>query len=217
MKTAHIKNYSSGSYPLTYSVEYPKKLSRLTTFFRLILAIPIVVIVSIVLAAEPFTNDVGTIVYYVAGTLSSVGFATALLLIFRYKYPRWWFDFHSEAYRFITRVSVYILLLRDEYPSTDEQQAVKLNIAYPDVQNDLNRLLPLVKWLLAFPHYLVLLALWMVAIPVLVVSWFAIMITGRYPRALFDYIVSVQRWGLRVWAYVSLLATDKYPPFTFSN
>ena len=226
MTTDEVKNYSvddnqkedsGSSYPLTFSVKYPEKLSRLTTFFRLFMAIPIAIIVSIVLGAEPVLGEGVNVVYYVAGTLSSIGFATALLIIFRYKYPRWWFDFHLEAYRFSTRVSVYVLLLRDEYPSTDEHQAVKLDIAYPDVQNDLNRFFPLIKWLLAIPHYIVLFALWIVSIPVVVVAWFAILITGKYPRPLFDYIVNVQRWGLRVWAYVSLLATDKYPPFTFSN
>ena len=137
-----------------------------------------------------------------------------LLIVFRQKYPRWWFDWNVALAKFENRVGAYIFLLRDEYPSTDEEQAVHVEIPYPDVPNELNRFLPLVKWILAIPHYIALVVLGVIALVVLVISWFAILITGRYPRGLFDYMVGVGRWYLRVTAYMLLLTTDKYPPFS---
>jgi hypothetical protein len=139
-----------------------------------------------------------------------------LMVLFRQKYPRWWFDWNLELTRFSTRVWVYAALLDDRYPSTDEQQAVRLDLRYPDVPSELNRWLPLVKWLLAIPHYIVLAFLGLAALVSVVVAWFAILFTGRYPRALFEFVVGVGRWALRVSAYAFLLTTDRYPPFTLS-
>ena len=135
------------------------------------------------------------------------------MLLFRRKYPRWWFDWNVELTRLATRVGAYSLLLRDEYPSTDEAQAVRLNLDYPDAEHDLNRWLPLVKWLLALPHYIVLTVLALFALVLVIIAWFAILFTGRYPRGIFDFVVGVTRWGLRVQAYAFLLVTDRYPPF----
>jgi hypothetical protein len=138
------------------------------------------------------------------------------MIIFRQRYPRWWFDFSRELTRFEARVGAYAALLTDQYPSTVEEQSVHLDIDYPDVEQDLNRWLPLVKWLLAIPHYIVLAVLWAVAVVVIVIAWFAILFTGSYPRSLFDYVVGVARWSLRVQAYAFLLVTDRYPPFSLS-
>ena len=140
---------------------------------------------------------------------------TVLMLLFRRKYPRWWFDWNRELYRFGARVGSYVLLLRDEYPSTDEEQAVHLEIDYPDA-TQLNRWLPLVKWLLAIPHYIVLALLSVASFLAVIVAWFAILLTGRYPTSLFDYNVGVARWWLRVSAYAFLLVTDRYPPFSLA-
>jgi hypothetical protein len=182
------------SYAARLTIDYPERLSRLTTFFRLIWVIPIAII---------------------QGLLSGgLWFATLLMIVFRVRYPRWWFDFARELTCFGTRVGAYVALLTDRYPSTVEEQSVHLEIDYPDVERGLNRWLPLVKWLLAVPHYIVLLVLWLVAIVAVVLAWFAILVTGRYPRALFDYIVGVSRWTLRVNAYAFLLVTDRYPPFS---
>jgi hypothetical protein len=136
------------------------------------------------------------------------------MIVFRQRYPRWWFDFARELARFGARVGSCIALLTDRYPSTVEEQAVHLELDYPDVERDLNRWLPLVKWLLAIPHYIVLAFLWLGVVFVWIIAWFAILITGRYPRALFDYVVGVGRWSLRVHAYALLLLTDRYPPFS---
>ncbi len=87
-----------------------------------------------------------------------------------------------------------------------------VDVAYPDATR-LNRWLPLVKWLLAIPHYIVLGFLGVAAFFVILIAWFAILFTGRYPRSMFDFVVGVLRWGLRVSAYAFLLTTDEYPPF----
>ena len=148
-----------------------------------------------------------------AGAGGILFLAPLLLIVFRQKYPRWWFDWNLNFARFENRVFSYLLLLRDEYPSTDEEQAVQLEFRYPDARNDLNRWLPLVKWLLAIPHYVVLFFLGIAAFVCVVISWFAILFTGRYPQALFDFVVGVMRWGNRVQGYALVLITDRYPPF----
>jgi len=194
-------------YPLQFDVEYPDTLNRWTTAFRLILALPLLILLALL-----GSTTIGARFGLVGGT-SVVFFPTVLLLVLRYKYPRWWFDFGLALLRFEARATAYLFLLRDEYPSVDEDQHVHLEVPYPDVPVELNRWLPLVKWLLAIPHYIVLLALDIAAIVVAIVAWFAILFTGRYPEALFRFVVNVARWSLRVTAYAFLLTTDRYPPF----
>ncbi len=197
-------------FPLTFDVDYPEReLNRWTTAFRLILAIPIVIVVALLAAlAGPHFGFAGPTVVLFLPTL--------LLILFRRKYPRWWFDFGLQLLRFETRVTSYLFLLRDEYPSVDDEQAVHLGVPYPDASRELNRWLPLVKWLLAIPHYVVLLFLYIAAVVVAIIAWFAILFTGRYPRGIFDFIVGVNRWNLRVVAYAFFLSTDRYPPFSLS-
>ncbi len=212
----------SESYPARLAIDYPEKLDRLTSFFRLIWAIPIVIIVSLLSATSTSTvtivRESGEVVSKATssggGIAAGLFFATLLMILFRQRYPRWWFDFARELTRFEARVGAYLALLTDRYPSTVEEQSVHLEIDYPDVERDLNRWLPLVKWLLAIPHYIVLAVLGFVAIFAIIIAWFAILFTGRYPQALFDYVVGVGRWGLRVQAYMALLVTDQYPPFS---
>lgn len=204
-------------YPARLDIDYPQKLDRLTTFFRLIWVIPIVIIYSLLTATgnETVMTETGREVTGTGGGITAgLWIATILMIVFRVRYPRWWFDFARELTRFGARIGAYLALLTDQYPSTVEEQAVHLEIDYPDVERDLNRWLPLVKWLLAIPHYIVLVALWLVAIVAVVVAWFAVLITGRYPRPLFDFVVGVNRWSLRVSAYAFLLVTDRYPPFS---
>ena len=206
------------------NIDYPEKLDRVTTFFRLIWAIPIVIIVSLLSAAATETitvvTEAGEIVSKVTRTGGGIAgglfLATMLMIVFRLRYPRWWFDFARELTRFEARVGAYMALLSDRYPSTVDEQSVHLEIDYPDVEQDLNRWLPLVKWLLAIPHYIVLAVLFLVVIFVVVIAWFAILLTGRYPRGLFDFVVGVGRWSLRVQAYAFLLVTDRYPPFSLN-
>ena len=201
-------------YPVQLSVDYAEKpLNRLSTFFRLIAIIPVVIVLILVTGGSGNIEDIEL---SAAGAGGAIVFATLLMILFRRKYPRWWFDWNLALLRFTTRVEAYLLLLRDEYPSTDEEQAVHLEIAYPDTERDLNRWLPLVKWLLAIPHYIVLFFLVLAVIVLVIISWFAILFTGRYPRGLFNFVVGTMRWSIRVEAYAFLLVTDRYPPFNFS-
>jgi hypothetical protein len=203
----------SAHQPIRLSVDYPERdLNRLTTFFRLIVAIPIVIVLSSVAGGTwQWSYDNGKTAAAAAGGL--LFFGPLLMILFRQKYPRWWFDFNLQLTRFSTRVSSYLALMSDRYPSTDEEQAVHLDLDYPNVKQDLNRWLPLVKWLLAIPHYVVLFFLGIAAVFTVIFAWFVILFTGRYPRSLFDYVEGVMRWGLRVEAYALLLVTDTYPPF----
>ncbi len=194
-------------YAARLTIDYPGQLDRLTTLLRAIWVLPIAVILSVVTANGDGARTGGAL-------FGGLWLATMLMLAFRVLYPRWWFDFARELTRFGGRVGAYVALLTDRYPSTIDEQSVHLEIDYPDVQRDLNRWLPLVKWLLAVPHYIVLVPLWIGALVAIVLAWFAILITGRYPQALFEYVVGVSRWSLRVSAYAFLLVTDRYPPFS---
>jgi len=206
-------------YPATLDVDYPDRpLNRLTTFFRAFTIIPIAIVLTTVSGAtEVYSGGTGSTTRVVVVSAGGLLFAGPLLMIlFREKYPRWWFDWNLELTRFSTRVSLYGALLDDRYPSTDEQQSLRLDLRYPDVPNDLNRWLPLVKWFLAIPHYIVLFFLGIAAFVCVVIAWFAILFTGRYPRGLFDFVVGFGRWALRVGAYAFLLTTDRYPPFSLA-
>jgi hypothetical protein len=198
------------AFPAVLEIDYPdRELNRLTTFFRLITIIPIAIILALISGSTAYERSAKVVVE--AGGI--VFGATVLMLLFRQKYPRWWYDWNLAFTKFNTRVCAYLALLRDEYPSTDDEQAVHVGIPYPDAAHELNRWLPLIKWLLALPHYIVLCVLCVAALFCVIVAWFVILFTGRYPRALFDFVVGVFRWGLRVSAYAFLLTTDRYPPF----
>jgi hypothetical protein len=205
------------AYPATLEIDYPdRELDRLTTLARLLTVIPIAVVLGLVMGPSPGASSASCQPHHVFAAGGFVSAATALMLVFRQKYPRWWFDWNLALARFATRVMAYLALLRDEYPSTDQEQAVHLEIPYPDATRDLNRWLPLVKWLLALPHYVALAFVGIAAIVCVVMAWFAILFTGRYPRPLFAFVVGSFRWSLRVAAYAVLLTTDRYPPFALS-
>jgi Domain of unknown function (DUF4389) len=198
------------THPVQFSVDYPDRpLDRLTTGFRILTVIPIAIVLSVVTGATWQSNH-GDVVIGAAGLLF---LGPLLMILFRQKYPRWWFDWNRELLRFSNRVSAYVALMDDRYPSTDEEQSVHLDFPYPDAPQQLNRWLPLVKWFLAIPHYVVLLFLTIAAFVAVVVAWFAILFTGRYPRPLFDFVEGVIRWSNRVTGYALILVTDQYPPF----
>ncbi|MGH2939114.1 MAG: DUF4389 domain-containing protein [Solirubrobacterales bacterium] len=202
-------------YPVHFAVDYPERpLDRLTTFFRLIWAIPIFIVLALIEGGGYAWG--GGKADGLAATAGLVVLPTLLLIVFRQKYPRWWFDWNIELMRFSARVGVYLALMDDRSPSTDEQQAVHLDFSYPDTAKDLNRWLPLVKWLLAIPHYVVLFFLYVAAFFVVIAAWFAILFTGRFPRGMFNFLVGVGRWTNRVIAYAHVLVTDRYPPFRLS-
>jgi hypothetical protein len=200
-------------YPVRFSVDYPDRpLDRLSSAFRLIVALPILGVLAVVSGSSAIWSNGGRQVAAGAGGLLFLG--PLLLIVFRRKYPRWWFDWNVELQRFTSRVVAYLALMDDRYPSTDEEQSVHLEYRYPDAARDLNRWAPLVKWLLAIPHVVALLLLWVAAAGSVLVAWFAILFTGRYPRRLFDFVEGVMRWEQRVVAYAVILTTDDYPPFS---
>ena len=200
-------------YPVQFSVEYPDRpLNRLTTFFRVFVAIPILILLGTV-SAETWQWSSGKATTIAAGAGGLLFFAPLLMIVFRQKYPRWWFDWNLELLRFSNRVGIFLTLMDDRYPSTDEQQSVHLEYPYPDVARDLNQWLPLVKWFLAIPHYIVLFFLDIGLVVVVIIAWFAILFTEQYPRGIFDYVEGVIRWHNRVIGYALVLVTDRYPPF----
>ena len=210
---AQVEYRERVGYPVQFSVDYPDRpLSRLSTAFRILLVIPIWIVLTTVSGYVVFTVPSHTygITYIPALTGGVLFFAPLLMILFRRKYPRWWFDWNLELQRFTNRVTVYLSLMDDRYPSTDDHQSVHLDYQYPD---RLNRWLPLVKWLLALPHYVLLVFLWIAAVISVIIAWFSILFTGRYPRGLFDFVLGVFRWTNRVVGYAIILVTDQYPPF----
>ena len=204
-------------YPVRFAVEYPdRNLDRLTSFFRIFTVIPIAIVLSSIGGYQGggYHGDAQTSATIVIGGTGLLFLPPLLMILFRQKYPRWWFDWNLELTRFSSRVALYAALLDDRYPSTDEQQSLRLDVPYPDARTELNRWLPLVKWFLAIPHYIVLVFLGIAAVVCIVIAWFAILFTGRYPRDLFAFVLGVGRWSVRVSAYAFLLATDRYPPFS---
>jgi hypothetical protein len=211
---------ATNPYPVQLSVDYPDRpLNRLTSALRIFTAIPIIILAATLAGSNgSYTWGMGNHESTRTGA-SGIGLlvaAPALMILFRQKYPRWWFDWNVNLLAFTNRVGAYCFLLTDVYPATDEDQSVHLTVPYPDVPNDLNRWLPLVKWLLAIPHYIVLFFLFIGAFVAAIVAWFAILFTGRLPRGLFDFMVGVGRWENRVAAYAFALTTDEYPPFRLS-
>jgi hypothetical protein len=199
-------------HPLEFDVEYPDRdLNRLTTALRIFTVVPIAIVLASIGGSASVTTRAGTTTIAAGGTGLLV-IPPLLMILFRQKYPRWWYDFNLELLRFQNRVGVYFALMTDRYPSTDEQQSVRLDVPYPDATH-LNRWLPLVKWLLAIPHYIVLFFLFIGAAFAVIAAWFAILFTGRFPRGIFDYLVGVGRWSNRVTAYAVVMVTDAYPPF----
>src|SRR5215475_12181747 len=201
-------------YPVQFSVDYPDRdLNRVTTAFRIFTIIPIAIVISTVSGGtweSSYGHGARTTIAVAGGLLF---FGPLLMILFREKYPRWWFDWNLELQRFGNRVGIYLALMDDTYPSTDEHQSVHLDYAYPDAAIDLNRWLPLVKWFLAIPHYILLFFLDIAAILVVIATWFAVLFSGRYPHDLFQFVEGVARWHNRVVAYSLTLVTDEYPPF----
>jgi hypothetical protein len=206
------------AYPATLDIDYPdRNLNRLTSFFRIFTIIPIAIVLGLITSAylgwggrpEHGMN-------WQWGTAGVVFLPLVLMILFRKKYPKWWFDWNLNLARFGYRVNAYFALMSDVYPSTDEEQYVHLNMVYPDAQTQLGRGMPIIKWFLAIPHYIILAVLGFVAWIIVIIAWFAILFTGRYPKGMFDFVLGVMRWGVRVEAYAFILITDKYPPFSLS-
>jgi hypothetical protein len=203
------------AYPVQFSVDYPEReLNRLTSALRIFTVIPIAIVLASIggyWGSASYGDARGTTI--AAGGAGLLFLPPLLMIVFRQKYPRWWFDWNLQLLRFSNRVGVYLALMDDRYPSTDEQQSVHLEFGYPDAREGLNRWLPLVKWLLAIPHYVVLFFLYVGLFFAVIGAWVAVLLTGRYPRGIFGYVEGVIRWHNRVLGYAYILVTDEYPPF----
>jgi hypothetical protein len=183
-------------YPLRFDVEYPDELNRWLPLIKWLLAIPQLLIV-----------------YALLSVVSVIHLIAFFAILFTTKYPQQLFEFALNVYRWQMNVSGYVGLMRDEYPPFSwepGQYPVTFEIDYAE---QLNRWLPLIKWLLAFPHYIVLTFLFIAASVVWIIAFFAILFTRRFPQGLFDFNVGVLRWWQRVNAYVYLMR-DEYPPFS---
>ena len=201
-------------YPVTFSVDYPDRdLNRVTTAFRIFTVIPIAIVLGTIGGYSGQWSGSGSTTTIAVGGTGLLFLPTLLMIVFRQKYPRWWFDWNLQLQRFSNRVGIYLALMDDRYPSTDEEQSVRLDFPYPDARERLNRWLPLVKWFLAIPHYIVLLFLYIAVFLAVIAAWFAILFTGRYPRGIFAFVEGVTRWQNRVVGYAFILVTDEYPPF----
>jgi len=203
-------------YPVRFSVDYPdRSLNRVTTAFRIFVAIPILIVLGTVSGGTSWQwSDRGSSMAAGAGGL--LFFGPLLMILFRRKYPRWWFDWNLELQRFTNRLGAYLALMDDRYPSTTDHQSVHLDYDYPEVATDLNRWLPLVKWFLVIPHVVVLFFLDIAGVFAVIITWFAVLFTGRYPKGIFDFVEGVIRWNSRVLAYAITLVTDQYPPFSLA-
>ena len=208
----------SDDHPVRFSVEYPDRpLDRLATAFRIFTVIPIAIVLGSIGGYSGGWEGSGDAQTIAIGGTGLLFFPPFLMILFREKYPRWWFDWNLELLRFTNRVGTYFALMSDRYPSTDERQWVQLDFPYPDAKRDLNRWYPLVKWLLAIPHYFALFFLYIAVFFVVIGAWFAILFTGRYPRGIFEFVEGVVRWHNRVVGYAFILVTDAYPPFSLSQ
>ncbi len=204
-------------YPVNLEIEYQdRELNRLTTAFRIFTAIPILIIISLFAPGGEAYGGWDPLFFAYGGVASLIVAPTALMIIFREKYPRWWFDFNFQLLSFINRIAVYLLLIDDRYPSTDDEQGVKLTMHYPDVQPELNRYAPIYKWILAIPHVIVLFFVGFGVLAATIYAWFVILFTGRYPRDVYEIVSGYLRWCTRVNGYAFLMVTDEYPPFRFS-
>jgi hypothetical protein len=189
---------TASSYPLRYDVEYPERLSRWKIFVKWLLAIP------------------HFIVLYALGLVAYVMMVIAwFAILFTGRYPQGLFNFVVGVYRWNTNVNAYILLMRDEYPPftmSAGRYPVTYEVDYPE---RLSRWKIFVKWLFVIPNIIVLMVLLLAYYVTLIIAWFAILFTGRYPKGLFSFGVGVMRWNLRATAYTYLLR-DEYPPFSLS-
>lgn len=241
MVTAQAPVTAPVPYPASLNIDYPdRKLNRLTSFLRFFMIIPILIILALLVNGlggggnMPWVGNTpgwempvmggdhewgGPMDRWGSGAMMGgvILLPLVLMILFRQKYPKWWFDWNLALSKFSVRVSAYLMLLRDEYPSTDEEQASHVDLTYPEVKTQLNRWMPLIKWFLAIPHWFVLCFLGIAAFVCVFFAWFAILFTGRYPKGLFDFVVGVMRWSFRVKAYALLMVTDKYPPFSLEG
>jgi hypothetical protein len=181
--------------------------NRVTAFFRLILAVPALIFVSSFAPSAAFSDEAAGIF---AGLLAV---PAGLAIVVRQVYPSYVLVFNEALLSLQTRVDAYLVLLTDEYPSIEENDIV--SVTFPEVDaKQLNRWLPLIKWLLALPLYLVGIVYFIYATLLTLLGWFSILFTGRYPEVCAEGVVGTIAYWNRVVGYAFLLVTDEYPTFS---
>lgn len=180
----------------------PRK--RLSVFFRPLLLLPVVILLSL-LGGSSLSDD--------SSWGSTVFLALALIVIFTGTYPTWLLTFIHGLQAFELKIGAYALLLRDEYPSLADRPFAQ--VLYPNIEGGarLKRFMPLVKWFLAIPHYVVLLLTGIAVFLLTVLAWFSILFTGRYPTSFLPFVVGWLKYYNRVVGYAFTLVTDQYPQF----
>ena len=181
--------------------------NRLTAFFRIILVVPVFIFVSSFSPATAFSDDAAGIL---AGLMA---LPAGLAIVVRQVYPSYVLAFNEALLSLQTRVDVYLVLLTDEYPSIEENDLV--SVTFPEVDaKQLNRWLPLIKWLLAVPLYIVGIVYIIYAALLTLLGWFSILFTGKYPEVCAEGVVGTIAYWNRVIGYAFLLVTDEYPTFS---
>jgi hypothetical protein len=200
-----------GGYPVTFEAEYPEQLARLSSAFRIILFIPVAIFLALVGGQAFNYSDFGD-----ATTISLSGGGGIVLAIWaavlvRQYIPNWLFDFQVALIRFQARAYGYLALLTDRFPAFEGEYPINFDVRYPDKLNRWK--VAIWKIITSIPHFIILIFLYVAAFVVVVIAWFAILFTGRYPLGLHTFVAGVFRWSLRVQAYIFSL-TDEYPPFS---
>ena len=198
-------------YPVRFEVDYPERLGRVSTVFRIILYIPIAIFLALVGGQAFSYGDVGDATS--TGLAGGGGIVLAIwaTVIVRQYVPRWLFDFQVALMRFQARAYGYLALLTDRFPAFEGEYPISFDVRYPDKLNRWK--VAIWKIITSIPHIIILIFLYVAAFVVVVIAWFAILFTGRYPQGLHTFVAGVFRWSLRVQAYIFSL-TDEYPPFS---
>jgi len=185
-----------------------KDRNRTTVFWRGILAFPVIIFVATFTQATFAEND-----SWGFGTTGVIVIPALLAIVVRGKYPSYVLTFNHALVELSTRLAAYVLILNDKYPSIEANS--KVAVLFPDVEGGkkLNRWLPLVKWFLAIPHYIVGAVYLVISLVVTFIAWIQTSITGKYPEWAGEIVLGTISYWNRVQGYMLLLVTDKYPTF----
>jgi hypothetical protein len=200
------------SYPVSFEVEYPEQLDRLSTAFRIILYIPVAIFLALIGGQAANYGDFDDARAISLGGGGGIVLAIWAAVIVRQYVPHWMFDFQVALMRFEARAAGYLALLTDRFPAFEGEYPINFDVRYPERLNRWK--VAIWKIITSIPHIIILIFLYLAAIVVVVIAWFAILFTGRYPQGLHTFVAGVFRWSLRVQAYIFSL-TDEYPPFSF--
>jgi hypothetical protein len=200
------------SYPVSFEAEYPEQLGRLSSAFRIILYIPVAIFLALVGGQAFSYSDFGDVTSITLAGGGGIVLAIWAAVLVRQYIPHWLFDFQVALMRFQARAYGYLALLTDRFPAFEGEYPINFEVSYPDRLNRWK--VAIWKIITSIPHIIILIFLYVAALVVVMIAWFAILFTGRYPQGLHTFVAGVFRWSFRVQAYIYSL-TDEYPPFSF--